>query len=109
MTKILNFKDNNSQCWVTIRMENGDPIWVSVAQTGVIVKKTKIGLFGPKLFVSEDIYEAVRVASDLNDEFKTDLVPHDVLLTNPVLKSFVNAILHFDTVAQATVRLNGYK
>ena len=106
MTKILGFKDNKSQCWASIRMQSGDPIWVSVAQTGVIVKKSKIGLFGPKLYVSKDVQEAAKTAYLLNEEFETNLIPSEVNLTNPVLKSFVNAILHFDNVAQATIQLN---
>ena len=50
MTEIHSFKDNNSTCYANIRMDNGDPCYVSVAQTGVLVKKSKIGMFGAKLY-----------------------------------------------------------
>jgi hypothetical protein len=35
-------------------MDNGDPCWISIANTGVLVKKSKLGLLGEKLYSSEE-------------------------------------------------------
>ena len=44
MTSIHSYKDTSGQCWANIRMPNGDPVWISVANTGVIVKNSRIGI-----------------------------------------------------------------
>jgi hypothetical protein len=106
MTSLHSYKDSNSQCWANIRMDNGDPIWISIAQTGVIVKKSKIGLFGPKLFVSQDVYHAAQTAKRLDQVYDNHSVISDCDISNPVLKAFVNTCLHCATIEQATIAMN---
>ena len=106
MTSINAYKDSNIGCWAKIQMDNGDPIWISVAQTGVIVKKSKIGLFGPKLFASRDVYHDAQTAEKLDEKYDNHALLLDCDITNPVLKAFVNACLHCSTLEQAAIAMN---
>ena len=45
-------------------MNNNDPCWIGIALTGVLVKKSKIGVFGAKLYEEKDIFEAGRTAEE---------------------------------------------
>ena len=41
MSKVHIFKDNQAQCFFNVSLDNGDRIYVSVAQTGLLVWKMK--------------------------------------------------------------------
>jgi hypothetical protein len=48
VTSLHSYKDSRIGCYANVRMDNGDPCFISVAQTGVLVKKSRVGLFGAK-------------------------------------------------------------
>jgi hypothetical protein len=85
-------------------MDNGDPCWISIAQTGILVKKSKIGLFGARLFEEKNVYKAAKTAQVLSAQYPDDLTP--VEIRSPALKSIVNAVLHCDNPAEVTRVLN---
>jgi hypothetical protein len=104
MATLHNFKDNNTGCYSNLRMSNGDPCFVSVAQTGIMVKRSKLGILGPKIYENRDLVECADVAKAL-----TYLYPEDRLPTgfnNPVLKAITNAGMHCETLAEVTAMLN---
>ena len=45
-TKIMDFKDDKNGCWSRINLADGSPLFISIAKTGVLVRKSKSGLFG---------------------------------------------------------------
>jgi len=104
MAGLHSFQDNRTGCYANIRMDNGDPVYVGVAQTGVVVKKSKIGLFGAKLYVSGTVYEAAETARALDTLFPDYVTPDG--MTNPVLRSFTNAALHCSSTAEVTNVIN---
>lgn len=105
MTELVRFLDDNSKGrWANIRMDNGDPCWVGIAQTGILVKKSKMGIFGAKLFEEKDIYKAAKTAQILSKKNQDNLTPEE--MWNPVLKSIVNTILHCSNLAEVTRVLN---
>jgi hypothetical protein len=105
MTELIRFLDDDRKGrWANIRMDNGDPCWISIAQTGIFVKKSKIGLFGAKLYEEKNIYKAAKTAQALSKQYPDDLTPDG--MWNPVLKSIVNAILHCSNLAEVTIVLN---
>ncbi len=103
MSELHSFKDGKAGCYSNIRMDNGDPCYISVAQTGVIVKKSKIGMFGAKLYEETNVYDAAKNAERLHGLYP-DKTPTD--MTNPVLKAFTNAALNCRTLAEVTRILN---
>ena len=100
MAYLKAYRDTKGQCWANLRMENNDPIWIGAAQTGVSVKKSKLGLFGAKLFISRDIIHASRVAQNLDDRFEDVKLPEDCDITNPVLEAFVKVSIASKTVLE---------
>jgi hypothetical protein len=103
MARLHSYKDSRTGCYANIRMDNGDPCFISVAQSGVMVKKSRIGLLGAKLY-EQGTYDAAMTAKALAYLLEETLAPEDI--TNPVLKSFTNAVLHCSTLAEATRILN---
>ncbi len=104
LTQLRSFKDGPTGCFANIRMDNGDPCYVSVAQTGVIIKKSRIGMFGAKLYDERNVYNAAMTAKALDYLYNDRLTPPDI--NSPVLNSFTNAILHCSTLAEATRVIN---
>jgi len=106
MTEIHSYQDNKLGCYANIRMDNGDPVWISVAQTGVVIKKSKLGLFGPKLFVSRDAYHAAKAAEVLDGQFDDTNIPEGYSFSNPVLKAIVKACLSCSRIEEFTLLVN---
>ena len=106
MTYLDSYKDNSYSCYANIRMDNGDPIYISVAQSGVIVKKSRLGILGPKLFTSSDVYHAAKTAEQLHCKIDDDIMPVNCTIQNVVLKSFVKACLSCTTTAELCILLN---
>ena len=105
MTALIRFMDDDRKGrWANIRMDNGDPCWVSIAQTGMLVKKSKTGFLGAKLYEEKNIYKAAKTAQVLIEQYPHDLTPD--AMRNMVLKSIVNAILHCSDLAEVTIVLN---
>ena len=105
MTTLVRFMDNpKTGVWANIRMDNGDPCWVGIAQSGVMVKISKVGLMGAKLFDESNVYKCAAAAIKLAEQYPNDLTPSG--MQNPVLKSFVNSILHCSNLGQVATVLN---
>ncbi len=59
MPELIRFLDDDRKGrWTNIRMDNGDPCWISIAQTGILVKKSELGLFGAMLYEEKNMYRA---------------------------------------------------
>ena len=98
MSGIYSFRDKGLECYANVRMDNGDPVFIRVAQTGVVVKKSISGLMGLKLYRSQTMYEAAKTAKALAQLFPKYATPPWII--NPVLRSFINAALHCSSAAE---------
>ncbi|MDB4763230.1 hypothetical protein OAG38_05775 [Akkermansiaceae bacterium] len=107
MATLQNYKDTGSQCWAGLTTQNNEPIWIGVAQTGVVVKKSKIGLMGAKLFSSRDVIHAATVAQNLDEELYDTQLPDDCEITNAVLGAFVKAAIASDTLQELCSKIAG--
>lgn len=107
MTVLIRFLDANTGRWANLRMDNDDPCWISVAQIGVLVKKTNVGLFGTKLYDQRDIYKAASTAKALWEQYTEDKTPPG--MTDPVLKGIrqCSAALFVTCRGQAHSRSSG--
>ena len=104
MTVLHSYLDDRLRCFANVRMDNGDPVFISVARTSVLVKKSKAGLFGPKLFRAKSRHKVLMTASALDSIFPDRLTP--AVITDPVLSSFTNAALHCSTTVELANVLN---
>lgn len=105
MTKLIRFLDDEHKGHrANIQMDNGDPCLVSIIQTGILVKRSKLGLFGAKLYEEKNMNKTAKIAKILSGQYRDDLTPGD--MREPVLKSVVNAVLHCSSLAEVTRILN---
>ena len=42
MSKIIRYSDNSKERWSRVDLSDGTPLFISLAQTGIIVKKSKL-------------------------------------------------------------------
>jgi hypothetical protein len=103
MTKILHFSEKVG-CGVTFRLDSGEPCLLSVAQTGVRVKKSRLGFLGAILYHEKNAYQAAKTGMALDSLFPEQKIP--LPITNPVLRAFANAIWHCASAAEVARTLN---
>ena len=104
MTHLHAFLDAGPEgVWANVRMANNDPCWIGVADTGVLVKKSKIGVFGTKLY-DENTTTSANTAKALHDRYPTSLTPPN--MQHPLLKAFTNAVLHCSDIEEVKRVLN---
>ncbi len=91
-------------CWSRVDCENGDPIWISIAQTGIIVKKSRLGWMGAQLFYEKDLYKIGQICENLNLLVQRYNLPLD--MNNPVLRLFTQICLNCSTALEICNTLN---
>ena len=102
MSRLDDFVDNpRKACWSRVILDSGEPIWISIAQTGVLIKRSKLGLFGATLFRESEILKCADVGDALHREFDDCTVPDG--MTNPALRVFTQAALN----SKSTLELCG--
>lgn len=105
MSKLLEFLDDTRKGhWAIIRMDDGDPCWITISQTGLSVRKSTSNLLGSNLYEEKNIYVAAKTAETLSLLYTDDLTPAE--MRTPVLKSFTNAVLHCHSLTEAVALLN---
>lgn len=101
MAKINHFTSS----YANLTLNNGDPIFISVAQSGILVKKTKFGLFGAKLYEETNVFKAAMTAKALSVFFRDCMAPAEI--QNPALREFVNGVMICQSAAEVAMLLNG--
>ncbi len=114
MPKLLRSSET-AGCGATIKLDNGEVVWVSIARIGVLVRhrdmsggffKTFLNSFlGATLYNEKNVYKGAQAAIALRLEFP-ELAPELPRFKNPVLSSFANAIWHCKSAAEVSIVLN---
>ena len=84
-------------------MDDGSPIHIKVAGTGVSVKKSVVGSMGPKIYWQTNKDKVAMTCSDLSKRFAKDCTPTE--MNSPVLKIFTNTALHCRSEFELTMVL----
>jgi hypothetical protein len=113
LPKLLNSSETVG-CGATIELESGEVVYVSIALSGVLVRKwdMKGGLikslfsnfFGPKLYNESSVYKNAQAALALSLKYPVQAEP--LHFKNPVLAAFANAIWHCRSASEVCVVLN---
>ncbi len=103
ITKLILYRDTRKQCWARVNLASGEPIYISVARSGIVVKRSGLGLLGAKLYRS-NIHWAAMTARALDAQTRRYLTPND--MTNPALRAFTQATLEARSSAELASRLN---
>jgi hypothetical protein len=101
-------------CGATIELDNGEIVYVSIAQSGVLVRKRGMNggliksllsnFFGPKLYDESSVYKNAQTARALSLIYPEQASP--LSFKNPVLAAFSNAIWHCSSAAEVCTVLN---
>ena len=97
MPILQSFRDETGRCYANLRMDDDAPCRITLSQNGVLVKKSKWGLFGATIYREPNGFAAARTAKALACLYPRQLIPDD--MRNPVLRGFVNAAMHCSTLA----------
>jgi hypothetical protein len=84
-------------------MTNGDPCQIRLSPAGVMVRKSKWGMMGVRLYEEQNGFQAAMVAKALNYLHPIPLAPTGM---SPILGAFTNAALHCATLAQVSKVFN---
>jgi hypothetical protein len=98
----------------TIQLDNGEVVYVSIAQVGVLVRKWDMNgglikallsnFFGAKLYNESSAYKNAQTARALSMLYPDQASP--VSFKNPALAAFANAIWHCSSAAEVCIVLN---
>jgi hypothetical protein len=99
--KLIRFKDSKTGCWS--RVDNADPIYISVAQEGILIRRSRLGILGPILYRSKDLTETARICAELNSSIDEYATPPQI--QNPVLMLFTQLALESGSAAQLSARI----
>jgi len=113
MPKLLRSSET-AGCGATIELENGEVVYVSIAQTGVLVRRWDMNggliksllsnFFGTKLYNESSVYQNAQTARALSLMYPEQASP--LGFKNPVLAAFSNAIWHCASAAEVCAVLN---
>ena len=104
MGRLIRFVDSpNGACWSRVDIESGEPVWISIAQNGVLVKRSRLGLFGAKLYEEQDIHKCVDVGRVLNAQIVEYSTPSG--MTNLMLRAFTQVALEAASAADFCARI----
>jgi len=101
-------------CGATIKLDNKEVVSVSIAMTGVLVRKLDSGgfvksmmsnFFGPKLYNESSVYKNAETAKALKMLFPK-AEPNLPPFKNPVLSAFATAIWNCESAAAVCTMLN---
>jgi hypothetical protein len=107
MPTVLYFADPSNRRpgrGATIRLDSGERCLLSIAQSGVLVKKSRFGWFGTILYNEKNIYKAAETALALDLLFPIKQLSAG--FTDPVFISYANAIWHCANCTEVAITLN---
>jgi hypothetical protein len=103
--KILYFGDSSKRgCGATVILESGEPCLLSIAQSGILVKESRHGIFGATLYNEKIVYINARRTGALAYLFPDKQFPDSI--SNLSLRAFFNAILHCHSANDVCTTLN---
>lgn len=107
MGTLVRFQDNSAGCFARVDWESGEPAFISIAQTGVLIKRSRLGFFGAKLYDEQDIHDCVATSRVLDDEIlsRISLIALPADLTSPVLQSFTRLALETKSAAEFCAKI----
>ncbi len=113
MPKLLRSSET-AGCGATIELDNGEVVYVSIAQTGVLVRRWDMNggliksllsnFFGPNLYNESSVYKNAQTGRALSQVYPEQASP--LSFKNPVLAAFSNAIWHCPSALEVCTVLN---
>jgi len=107
MGKVIRFRDCPGQCWSRVDWESGEPAFISVAQDGILVRRSRIGLFGLVLLRETDVNDVVSLAAALDSHVLSDesMTRLSLGMENEVLCAFTRLAVETKSAAEFCARI----
>jgi hypothetical protein len=93
MSKLIAFRDTSIECWARVDLPDGSPLFISIAKTGVTIRKSKSGLFGPKLYEETVLHRIGEFGVKLRLLIADDPELPGAMLS-PVLRGYTQIAMH---------------
>lgn len=104
MNEVVRFLDNRVNCWSRVNLLNGDPIWISIAQSGVVVRRSRLGLAGWILYKEANAHRVTQTVQAIEKKIGTASCPQG--MHSRFLRGFTSAAIASDSAASLTQLLN---
>lgn len=113
MGKLIRYIDDARACFARVDWISRESAFISIAQTGVLIKRSRYGIFGAKLYVETNINNCLEMSRVLDNVIlsRRSLSYLPKALTDQVLRSFTrlaietNSALEFRTGIEEAKRL----
>lgn len=83
------------QCWSRVKYPKGDPVFIGIAQSGLLVAQSRRGILGEPLFEC-DAFLCASMAQELHEVYNEYPLPEH--MTSPVLRAFTQFALDGESV-----------
>ena len=103
MSKLIMFSDTTRQCWARVELASGEPIFISIGQGAILIKRSKFGFFGPKLLTITDLHKTVEIALRMYVQSGSQLTPPE--MSNRILISCTQFVLECSSCAELCVKI----
>lgn len=104
-TRLLRFFDTGKTCLASLRMADGAPCSIRVTLSGVVVKRSRLGLLGPVLFARSSWAELTPLLGDLAARGLTRRAPAG--MRSPTLRLLTDLALTCGTLDEVVAQLEG--
>ena len=96
MSRLVRFADNGAGSWARVDLDDGSPLFISLEQTGVTVRKSKIRFIGPQIYKETAVSRLVNLCRIVERGLHHFSLPSK--MKNPVLRVFAQLALESATV-----------
>jgi hypothetical protein len=105
MAALYGFRDRGGKRHAIARMDNGDAVYIAVADSGVSVRSSRFGFLGCRLYQADTLEEARATARRLEPMCNGHLTPPG--MEDPLLLTFTRAVLRCSNASEVSELLNG--
>jgi hypothetical protein len=105
MATLYGFHDGGGRRHAVARIDGGDVVYIVVERSGVVVRTSRFGFFGCRLYRAKTLEEAAATAQRLEQMSNGQITPPG--MDDPLLKTFTKAVLQCSSVAEVADLLNG--
>jgi len=105
--KLIRYIDDARACFSRVDWRSREAAFISIAQTGVLIKRSRYGIFGAKLYVETDIHSCMEMSRVLDNVIlsKSSSLRLPKTLADPVLRSFTRLAIETNSAVEFRTRI----
>jgi hypothetical protein len=109
--KLIKFLDDAKACFARVALNRREFVFISIAQVGVLIKRSRFGIFGPKLYEETNISSCMKMSQTLDENIlsKKSLSYLPKNINDPVLKSFTRLAIESNSRVEFCAKIEKAK